>query len=627
MKRNGQRRALPRFSLRIFAPFFLFFGALQENAKNSLIVKKIRELLSKIDFENRIVRKTRLAAAKEIEQSIILHALNRIFERLLYTPLRVYGTFCMSCAVCSALFAHARDYLRNGIPSFVPSDVWSVFFFLVALLLLIFPRGRTVASAVNESSILSGLFFSLLGVDREKFESEETRSGGHFAAFLIAAGLVILTRWVSPAVLLSVIVCILFVRIALLYPESALLLCLLAMPFVSGTTFSAALILSFCAYLLKALRGKRNPKGTLFGFVFLMFALLFLCSVWIVPAGSGSVNRLLPVMLLGYFAASMMLDGKKTVLRGAAALSISAFAASVWWCVFYGLSFLPDTVKEALSFLPDTCVPPGFAHGETFGLFIAVCTPFFLVRFVMNGKIAGRLLFVFAALPMTAAVFLSRSVNVWFVFLAVLLVMLILHRGVHLITALLLIVAGTAAYFVFSSASQFLAGFADGFSASGNAVRDQFIASATHFFAPLGAGSAIDGGNFYGRLLVSCGIVGVLLLLTVVLGAWGYACTVSLRAKHSDVHLHILLNAFSAAIAACLMAGIACDLWTDDKMIFLFFFLIGGLFSAGRAYAGVSERTMLLTDLDRDFVYTPSSQKAGKAVKPAKRAERGEKNG
>ena len=112
MKDQSKRGNGRRLSVNFVARFLCLFGLLQEKAKDCAIVCKIKELFAKIDFGNRFLRKARLAAAKEIEQSLILHICSAIFDRLFYTQMRVYGTFLVSSAVCSALRPEAGMMLR-----------------------------------------------------------------------------------------------------------------------------------------------------------------------------------------------------------------------------------------------------------------------------------------------------------------------------------------------------------------------------------------------------------------------------------------------------------------------------------------------------------------------------------
>lgn len=586
-------------------------GGLEERADKGFFVTRIKKLSESLgkrfDLRGRISRPARIAFSREMEQSALLHLAERVIGRSLGAPLRAYGLFLLTFSFYAILLSSASSYLAGQGWLNAETMVMGVVGLLCPLPLLFASKETTLASGLLQSRICSYLLFDLLGLEKEPFEKKREQGNGILAGFLLGMALAALTPFLSVkslllAAFLPVFLCISYVR-----PESAVLLCAIGAPFLSGSKLRLMLVVAAFFFLIKLLRGKRNLKLGVYTIAMLVYGGWVLFCGIVCPAGVGfeETGNLLTV-LLAFFLPAVLFCRKEWISAASGALCLGAAIAALGGVFLFVADFVPAEYRVFLPFV-ETLEGCALYKDASYGVFAALAFPVFAVRLLTETRIRRRMSSMLLLALFALAAVLSRDLGVWIVLGLSLVLMLIFTKNISIYPLLAVLGVGAPVYIFLlpEGIKNAVADYCNGFSADFSAVSSSFAESARRFFAGIGIGSGAEGGNLYSGLLTEQGAAGVVLLLFAFVGVLSYATYAVYNTEGADRVSLTLTGGFSVALIGALTLGLFTDLFAKDDLTFLVFFLAGTLWACAKALCWEAARSVRRTEIDRDYLFEP----------------------
>ena len=614
------------------------FGELEERSDKGFFVSRIKKMNASLNnrfgLKEKIVRPARVAFSREMEQSAMIYLINGAFERLLSASLRSYGVFLLTFVFYSVLLAAGRGYFSGGEWFSLSWAIKSTVSFLIPMPLLFTAKDTTLATGLLQSRIFSALLFDLLGLEREFFEKKRTPISGVLLGFLLGMALFFLTIFIPVKYVVSAVFWLLFAGLAYVRPESAMLLLCLCLPFSTGIALRGMLIVVAFFFAVKLLRGKRNLKMGVFLVGMLVYAGYVLFGGLVTPAGVGfwSAGNYL-VVLAAFFLPALLFLGKSRILSASRVLTLGASVAACSSALVFLYGFVPERYREFLPVMAYLEESPFFSI-DFCGIFVVFALPVFVARLISETGFGNRFLSVSLIVLFAAVAILSRDSGVWIAFLLVLALMRIFERNVSVFSLTSVACASGLLYVFFmpETVKDAVSAYCNGFSADLSLSASTFMESASRAFAGLGVGSAQSGGNLYARLLTDQGLVGILLLAFVLIGVLCYAVYASYTNESVDRGSAALTGGFAAALIGALVLGVFTDLFADERVTVLFFFIGGVLFACAKNLCTEGAQSVHSTEVDRDYLFIPmirrekKKKKERRGKKAVKRASEGEEN-
>ena len=478
----------------IFVRLMIFLGGLEDRVAHSFLISRLakirRAFIKRTEIDKKFERPFRLAFSREVEQSVLLHLIDRLCERFLATPLRSYGIFLISFAVYYVAIALSKGYLGGETLLNFSVLITGAVVAAVSLPLLLAQKDTTLSKGILQSSICSFFCFDLLGLEKQEFEKERRPVNGFLGGFLGGIVAAIASAFLPITLILKVAFALIFLRLCYVSPESGMLLSCMLMPFLGdGQTVWLLLSVAFF-FLVKLLRGKRNVKSGFYVCAFGLYLIIPLfCGIGTsFDNGFGQMVKFL-ILSLAFFMPALMFYRTEWTKRAARVLTICAILTSVCAVIVYGSAYIPE---RYLSLLPFVEMLRGrFADYSDFGAFVVALSPMLALRIFTRAGSRGRPLILLAGIFTVFAVVFSRDPGMWICYLlATALFLLFMERN----TLLPMIVAalGGSLVYIFLLPGWItgaIEGFSNGFSVNFSDGSDLILQSAKRFFAGVGFGT------------------------------------------------------------------------------------------------------------------------------------------
>ncbi len=259
----------------------------------------------------------------------ILSAIGRAFS---YTSVRAYGAFFMSFGLFTLVLNLGEYYFRDE-----PVDVWASLIVGCALILLSVPFilfDKPICIAFQDFSLTDYLFFEFFSINR----MHRTYDGAvisPFAAFVLGIFPALLEFFVSPLVAIATVMGIVFVCVALNFPEFPIIFTLLVLPYMSiipgfKILLACLSVLSFISFVIKVVVGKRVYHFDIYT-VLLFLWIVFAIIGGVVIEGNPSLYKSLYLVAisLGYFPASNLIINRRLADCAINAIIVSALPVSL----------------------------------------------------------------------------------------------------------------------------------------------------------------------------------------------------------------------------------------------------------------------------------------------------------
>lgn len=588
--------------------FLMFFGGLEDRFRDSAIVRKISSGLRRLEIPTKVIRPAASFVSREISQSALLGLINRFFDLLLRLPVRAYGAFLLAFTGGATVARSLHNYRSGEGLISVSSVIFFGIFAFLSLILLSVGRTKSMGRTLCEGRVTSYLLFDLLGLRKNAFENASVCDANYAAVLIAAVLLSIFSLWISPASIAFAALWVFYIRLAACSPESGLIATLFAYPLVSSD--SVVLMIAFvgAGYIVKLLRGKRNFSASFFGFFILLFSILALFGVVMTPAGGEGVSfKVCFAVLAAFFLSFLLMDRRELIRRAASALSLSAVLSSLWTSLMFAASYLPEQYKSVVSAITLYKTPFGLTS-QGAGVLIGISSVILISRFLKAQSVSGRILMIAGAILLGAGAIVSRSPAAWFALIAALFFLLVFNKRSRIIPLTLTVAAFVLVYvFLPTFITNYVRYFSVGFSSSVSGVFTQLGQSLSRAFVGAGEAGAAAEGNFYSHVLWANGAIGLLFLLTGVFGILSYAYYAVVKNALISRQMRSIIFGFSSAVCAFSVAGFFLDPYGDEKMLLVFFSLLGLIVACARVLLREGEQEMRRSELDVDFVFVPLS--------------------
>ncbi len=529
-----------------------------------------------------------------VEESRVLGTAKRLLQRLLYVPMMSYGVFIFSFGLFTTV-TQAILYFLLGANDGAALDLFVGLALVLLSLPVIFKGYEPMIEHFGES-VIGNLMFRVFQKTRL---TKEVKTSKPTFLFFIAGTAVGLLTYFAPPLWLLLAIGLLIAAICVLYvPETGVCLILFFFPFFSGVEHASSLCAGAILYtgicmLLKVIVGRRSMSFGLLDGAVLMFGLIVLSTGM---AGDASADgALLYVgMISGYFTLSNLLRSPAWIKRSLAALTVSSLLVTVT-----GIPSLFWNYNVQIALLNDPIIAT---------IYLLAVTPIALAMLAQSERARVRLLYFLVLVADIAYLLLLGSpAGVFALCIELLGFFLFYTRKTWTALVILVLLLPFVSYF-------FLPDFralVDQLTASGRMELNRALFGVLGQAPLTGIGmsdsvlmeaiafeTAVDlsQSSTWIRLLVQVGVPGLLAFLLFVL-LW-YASGFTLLRKHSAKENSVCMHlALLFSLTGLLIVGNAIYLWSDSRMLLLFWMLAG----ISRALQRVAKRTEeLSSDLSEE---------------------------
>ncbi len=520
--------------------------------------------------------KTRIGAAAE--ESKVLHIARVLIKSLTNVPMMSYGVFLFSFGLFTTVMQALLYFLLR------PSDGAALDLFVgLALVLLSLPimfRGYEPMLRHFEQSVVGNLLFRVL---RSQSTGEKVAKVKKPTLVFFLSGMAFgLLTYFAPPMFWILAMGVAIAAICVLYvPETGVCLIIFMLPFFTGVEHASTICAGMMLYtglcfLLKVLVGKRSLTWGLLDVAVLLFGLTVLSTT--LAGGRDNVNAafLYTSMISGYFTLANLLRSKSWIRRSLTALSLSSLIVSVtgiidWiWDLGIRIALLDDPSVATVYLL-------------------AVTVPILAMVFNTKGRRKKAGYFLVFALNVAYFVLISSPIGFFALSVELLLFFLVYSKKTVAVLLVLLLLVPFVSYVIFpnfgnlynqifTTGQRDLWGVLSGVFAnaplSGIGMSDRVLLNAIANDATV----ALQNSNIWLRLLIQIGIPGLILWAIVILLRYisGLTLIRQYGAKDWATCLHYALL---ASLTGLLIAGNVFYVWSDNRMLLLFW-MLGGISSA-----------------------------------------------
>ncbi len=557
-------------------------------------------------------------------QNAVVTPLGSAFENIktsfLTTKLSIYSLFFAPLGILPTLRYLVWPYLFEKGDASLSGGLVGIFCCLFSLFLL--SRRETVIERCEQEGAISHLLFEVLAIKPPHVFCEKPFSA--LVPLLFGLGVGVTACFVSPLLLLGILLMLLVLPALFKSPELGLMCVALFLPFSPLLTrptvwLLALLLLTALSYLVKLFLGKRSFSFEPLDLFVLLFSLFYLFGGFFALGGGsiapwhGIASCLL--ILLGYFLLANLLSSRRLLLRFCKNLVFSGSTLAFIGLIqqILGLS-VPEWLDRNASYINGRIT--AFLHNpNVLACYLVLCLPllFALLTEGRNGR--GRR--IFSLLLLVAALVFTWSRGAWVaLFMALLLFVLLAAKkpfrwffGLGLLLPNLLLFApdsvarrissifsvfggsiDSSVYYRFkiwrSSLLLFFDNLWGGIGVSPENFQKSYLP-----YAVSGAEVAEHSHNLFLQIGIEMGVFALAAFLLLLVFALRKVLS-PLSKDPLEVRYPVLgVGAFSS-LFALLVFGIFDYVLYDFRIFFLFFAILGLVSAAGRLSKGLSHEAM-----------------------------------
>lgn len=392
------------------------YSRVREDFDSSAIVTTIRRSGSGKGVWRRIKR----GVARQFESSVLMNLIYRLRRAVLTGMNKTYGVFFVTFGIYASLIYLIKKYALDI------SDVsyWDLIFG-VSSVIVAFPllfSSRSLVQSLGSSVILHHVLSDACGVTTDKLSAKASKRESE-QSWAVIAGIAfgMLTYPISPSTFLIGISLIAFLSLMLTFPETGVLISLVASPFLSllghpSIVLAAMTLIAAGGFAIKLLRGKRTaicgPLEVTVG----AFALLTVAGGAFTAENSGSVASALlraSVMLIYFLIVNSVKDRKRLkiciTLMVASAAAVSFIGVAEYLLGHAAYDWLDSELFAGISGRSTSV----FSNPNTLAYYIITVFPLSLAETVLAKERRERVLAGFAAVSMLVCTVLTWSRGAW----------------------------------------------------------------------------------------------------------------------------------------------------------------------------------------------------------------------
>ena len=508
----------------------------------------------------------------------------RVRDTIFMTDLRAVALFMMPMALCATARCLLLPLLTDDFPLLPYDGAAGVALLLLTLLLSTYRA--PLYRAVTEDRLLSRLLFGTLALPRPYITLAHGIRGGWL--FLLGLLLGVLSVFVSPLLLSLILLAILLVWLVMASPEFGLLMLAVIFPFtilLGKALLPIAIILglTLLSHLFKLFLGKRDLH---FEPIILLLLLYVVVDVAFSfpgsPASVASPLAIGAISLCAYFLTSNLLSTKRIALFFSRGMLLSATILSALALLGEILALLPSDIDHgnAINLLLslDTRL---FPSTEILVTYLLLLLP--LLLGILGDKSEARLRLILPLLILLATLILSISPMAIVALMLSLVLFTLLNTGSR--AGIFFFLCAVLPNAVLLLPRELCDRFANLFPFLG--INEMIIERFARLSAslellkehPFGTADAImgDGASLYLGIGLQSGIFGIL-AFTLMLALVARDALHTAQLERSNRH-RTLPHGCASALFAALVYAPFCNVFSDVRMILLFF-LLSGMLSA-----------------------------------------------
>lgn len=295
----------------------------------------------------RRIRKSKIAESVGdlTEKSRSIGFLGAVRSFLFCLSLSVYGIFFMSFGFASVLMYYITIIIRGSNPHGASAVVSAVIIIICSIPLLV--SSRSAAVHISESRVMRKVAVSFMGIPTEKLKTAKRHGGVELMLIfaLVAIALGGLTYFVHPGYIVVAVSIIILFCVVTANPETGVVLTLAAVPFLQFTDASEIVLILLVAitaisYFAKLFRHRRVMSINVESILVLIFCgFILVLGIFSSAGWEGMLKSLYVAIIIfcGYFVTYNLMRGENKLHACNKVLAISFIAVSVIgvWNVFY----------------------------------------------------------------------------------------------------------------------------------------------------------------------------------------------------------------------------------------------------------------------------------------------------
>ncbi len=577
-----------------FGWLFTSYRSISKGFSSSYLWTKGSALIS--NMKENPLKRAKYSVAKLYEQSFFLHAIRSAFHGFLTMHVNSLGLCFFSYGICIFGIQAIRFYTANASLEMLyrPLLVSVTFIFLGVLM---FFSKKSIASTIYESKTARFLLVDLLGYQMHRIAeaAKEDSRRGFNPPLLLGLALGGLTVFVDPMFFPAVFAGMILFAIILNSPESAIILVFLTLPFLTTMQLVLIMCLTYIAFLLKLLCGRRIFRLRLIDFAAIAFMIfVFFGGIFSVDASSFPKMCVFLCFMLSYFVVKNTLGSQALVKRCICALIASGVIVSLigLYQNFFGTlseKWLDHTVFTEIK----GRVVSTFDNPNVLGEYLILVFPLILAMMITEKRSNLKFAYFIAAVLNCSCLVFTWSRGAWLGFLFSLLIFFAVS-GKHFLTVTILslpvlniglyFASNTSIFHRFTNLSDSSSSYRfniwrgvfnmlENIGLYGIGIGEGAFRMVYPGYSLAGIEAAPHSHNLFLQILVETGIFSLIAFLIFL---FFYAqCSLGFcKTAYTPSNKTICL-AFFAGISAFLIQGMTDYVWYNYRIFLLFWMILG----------------------------------------------------
>lgn len=566
------------------------------------------------------LRRIREWLSNAFESSLFLGKLQSAMQGLQTMPLRAYGNFWMSFGIYTILIYFIRMFLPFSETANLGFLITGIVI-SVASLPLVTARG-SFSSAILKSRIVRSLCMDVFGFREEILEKKAKKKPR--TSWLILLGILcgMLTFVIHPLYIPIAVVGLVALFLIFSTPEIGLCITLFILPFLSifsspTLALGILVLITFFAYALKLVRGKRMMRFELYDLMIVIFGIIIFLGGTISAGGTPSFRSALIscALMLGYFLVVNLIRTKEWVSRCFGTLVSSATIVALLGVLQYLFNVFGSLNRSTLDLSQFSDIKGRvtvlFENPNILGFYLAMIFPLALYMF-LDAPIKKRTKIpsLCACMLILLCLVFTWSRGAWLACLISTLIFFLIYSRKTLRYVLALLIALPLLAFLlpdnirrrflsigsFSDSSTVYRVYTwqgtwdaiENFLFGGVGYGTETYAAVYPHYAYAGMEMAEHSHNLFLQIWFSLGIFALLVFLFVV---WLFLQRNLETLKiSSDSSMRLMTAATLCAGIAMLVMGLFDYVWYSYRIFFLFWILVGLTAAISRVDAAERQR-------------------------------------
>ncbi len=578
----------------IFGAVFTSYQKVNDGFRSSFLLTKCRTLLG--NMKENPLKRAKHSIARIYEQSFFLTLIRNFFRGLLTMHVNNFGLICFSYGFCVVIIQLLKLYTFK-IAMENPYNSLILGFIIMCVGIPMFFSKKSIAKLIYESQTARFLLFDLLGVQMYNIAQMSKCEPHRNVNLPLIVGLLCGGMTVFAPVMLFPILLFLFLAVILVMnsPESAIILVFLLLPFLTTMQLVCVMCLTYVAFLLKLLCGRRVFRLHLVDYAAIVFmAFVFFGGIFSVDGSSFEKMCVFLCFMMAYFVVKNTLGSPVLVRRCIAALITSSVIVSLYGLYqnFFGTISAKWLDKEVFSDIRGRVVS-SFDNPNVLGEYIILIFPLILAMMVTTKRKNAKFAYLVAAGLNCACLVFTWSRGAWLGFILSLLIFFAVSTkrsltvgilSLPLMAVALYFAAGTSIVNRFTNLSDSSSSYRfniwrgvlhmlDDIGLHGIGIGEGAFRSIYPAYSLSGIEAAPHSHNLFLQIVVEMGIFA--LIAFGILLFFYTQCSLSFCKNANSPSNKIICLGFFAGITAFLIQGMTDYVWYNYRIFLLFWMLLG----------------------------------------------------